>query len=178
MRIDFSVDSAKADALLRGVEQAGLELRPVMLQIGEYLTDATKQRFQTGVAPDGKRWAPNAMSTILNYLSKFSGNYGKDGRLNAKGANRVMGKRPLIGESRSLSRTINYRTLGNAVEVGSPMEYAPVQQFGAKKGAFGVTRRGSPIPWADIPARPFLGVSREDWIEIENILEDYLVDAA
>lgn len=177
MRVDLQVDSARANALLTRLERAGLNPRPVLLAIGERLAESTTERFQTGRAPDGTRWAPNAMSTLQNYLSRFSGSYNRDGRLSSRGAGRVMGKRPLIGESRSLSTTINYRAAGsNAVEIGSPMEYAAVQQFGAKKGSFGATRRGAPIPWGDIPARPFLGVSNEDWGEIEQIVDDYLAD--
>ena len=58
--------------------------------------------------------------------------------------------------------------------VGSSLEYAAVQQFGARRGEFGRTRRGAPIPWGDIPARPFLGVSRVDRVEILDILAGYL----
>lgn len=177
MRVELEVDSAKATALLSRLERAGLNPRPVLLAIGERLAESTTERFQTGRAPDGARWAPNAMSTLQSYLSRFASSYSKDGSLSSKGVGRVMGKKPLIGESRSLSTTINYRAAGdNAVEIGSPMEYAAVQQFGAKKGSFGTTRRGAPIPWGDIPARPFLGVSNEDWVEIEQMVEDYLAD--
>jgi len=49
-----------------------------------------------------------------------------------------------------------------------------VQQFGAKKGQFGKTRRGAPIPWGNIPARPFLGVSVSDRSDILAILAEHL----
>ena len=61
--------------------------------------------------------------------------------------------------------------------VGSPLIYAGVHQFGAKKGAFGTTSKGSPIPWGDIAARPFLGVSNDDEREIVDIILDHLTDS-
>ncbi len=67
---------------------------------------------------------------------------------------------------------------GRAVEVGSNRIYAAVQQFGQPKGASGRTKRGSPIPWGDIPPRPFLGVSSDDREAIADILSDYLAKAA
>lgn len=182
MKVDIQTDDAQFRATLERLERAGTDLRPVLKQVGEALVDSTRQRFLQGVAPDGTPWAPNAPSTFVNLLGRYKGSFikkdGDDkGRLTKSGANRVMGKRPLIGETRSLSTTINYRVSGKAVEIGSPMEYAAVQQFGARKGAFGTTKRGAPIPWGDIPARPFLGVSAEDEQVIQNLFYDYLQDS-
>jgi phage gpG-like protein len=42
--------------------------------------------------------------------------------------------------------------------VGASKVYAAVHQFGQKKGASGRTRRGAPIPWGDIPPRPYLPI--------------------
>jgi len=56
------------------------------------------------------------------------------------------------------------------------MVYAAVHQFGAAQGAFGNTSRGSPIPWGDIPARPYLGLSDDDRQEIETFVADRLGD--
>lgn len=57
------------------------------------------------------------------------------------------------------------------------MIYAGSQQFGAAKGSFGNTKRGSPIPWGDIPAREFLGLSDEDRHEVSGIVTDYFLAA-
>lgn len=54
------------------------------------------------------------------------------------------------------------------------MEYAAAQQFGMKKGYAGANKRGSPIPWGDIPARPFLGISDHDRGMILDEISDYL----
>ena len=83
-------------------------------------------------------------------------------------------KKPLIGETRRLSTEISYQIAADGVEVGSSMQYAAVQHFGAKKGEFGRTRRGAPIPWGDIPPRPFLGISEVDRAAILDIIADHL----
>jgi|CEGF01.1.fsa_nt_gi phage virion morphogenesis protein len=56
-------------------------------------------------------------------------------------------------------------------QVGSNKVYAPVMFFGAEKGAIGKNKRGRPIPWGDIPARPFLGLNADDEADILDILE-------
>ena len=58
--------------------------------------------------------------------------------------------------------------------VGSGRVYAGTHQFGAKRGAFGRTAKGGPIPWGDIPARPFLGLSDADANEITALVAGYL----
>ncbi len=175
MRIEYD-DREVVDALRRLQEATG-DLAPALRHIGEMLVDSTKRRFRDGSAPDGTPWATNAESTLLGHLARFRGSYTKSGRLSAKGAGRVMGKRPLIGETRSLSITIGYVVSGHTLEVGSPMEYAGTQQFGAARGAYGKDRHGRPIPWGDIPARPFLGLSDADRAELMEILREHLASA-
>ncbi len=62
-------------------------------------------------------------------------------------------------------------------QVGSNKVYAPVMFFGAEKGAFGKNKRGGPIPWGDIPARPFLGLNADDEADILSILETEILGA-
>lgn len=54
------------------------------------------------------------------------------------------------------------------------MVYAAVMQGGAAQGAFGRTSRGGPIPWGNIPARPFLGLSDSDRAGVLEIIAEYL----
>jgi len=154
--ITIEIDDREIQAALRRLQQQIGDLTPVMQQIGEYLVQSTKDRFARGEAPDGTPWAPNSPVTLA----------------------RKKGNRPLIGESGRLSNEIYPRAGRDFVEVGSAPEYAAVQQSGARKGQFGKTRRGAPIPWGDIPARPFLGLSDDDRREILDILADALREAA
>jgi phage virion morphogenesis protein len=155
-------------------------MTPAMKAIGERLAETTKRRFETSTAPDGSRWAPNSRVTY-EMLARSRGKFRKkDGKLSGGkgGAGLLATKKPLIGESKALSTTIDYRVDATGVTIFSPMEYAAVQQFGAVAGALGRNKRGSPIPWGNIPARPFLGVSAQDKVEVLEILQEALLGAA
>lgn len=168
--IKVEIDDRQVRDALERLQRAGADLKPAMQEIGEYLVESTRKRFQHGVAPDGTPWAPNRESTYLGYLDKFGGSYGKDGRLSRKGAGRAAGKKPLIGETRQLSTKIFPRATAHSVEVGSPLEYAATHQFGARARSFS----GGKTPWGDIPARPFLGLSEADRAAVLDILADHL----
>jgi len=73
-----------------------------------------------------------------------------------------------------LRNSIAYSTGPNHVLIGTNVIYGPTQHFGARKGQFGKTARGAPIPYGDIPARPFLGISRDDKDHILELIHAYL----
>lgn len=166
-------DRAVLDALTR-LQSRMSDLSPLMHNIGEHLTETTKRRFDTATAPDGTRWEPNTQTTILNYLGRFSTSYSKKtGKISSKGATRAINKKPLTGRTgggASLMATIKYNAGRDFVEIGSPKEYAAMQQFGGKKSKF-------PNLWGDIPARPFLGISDQDQKSILDIISGYLNDS-
>ena len=151
---------------LHGFIERAMNMRPVLLEIGEDMAESTKQRFATATAPDGTAWAPNSALTLERYSSNFARK--KDGEFTKRSAAKLASKKPGTGETRALSTTINYQVQSDeAVAIGSPMIYAGTFHYGAKSGEFGfgfyVTREGSfPLPWGDIPARPFLGASADD----------------
>lgn len=169
--ITIRLDTLRVSEVLTRLAAGARNPAPLYKAIGEDLVQSTRERFATSTAPDGSRWAPNTQATFLAHLARFSGTARKDGRLSAKGSGVVMGKKPLVGESHQLATQIYYNITAGGLEVGSPMEYAAMQQFGGKKAEF-------PHLWGDIPARPFLGLSRqdEDTIEVEALayLEDLL----
>jgi phage virion morphogenesis protein len=145
-------------------------LRPAFAEIGEDLVDSTKRRFSAATSPDGKAWAANSPVTIARYLGVYSSSFKKDGSLSKAGTARSASKKPLTGETKALQTTINYQLIGETgVNVGSPMVYAAMQQFGGTKSQF-------PHLWGDIPARPFLGISTADKQNILDIIGSYLVD--
>jgi phage virion morphogenesis protein len=155
-------DDEITGALLR-LSAALSDMTPVMQEIGEIMVDSTKQRFPQGIAPDGSRWAPKSQTTLNRYGARTS--------------NRI-DIRPLFGPSGALSSQIFYEAASDSVTWGSPMVYAAVQQFGAAQGAFGRTSRNGPIPWGNIPARPFLGVSAEDQTNILDAITEALTRSA
>lgn len=83
-------------------------------------------------------------------------------------------KDKILTEEGRLRRLLSIQAGKDYVEVGSTRIYAGTHQFGARRGAYGATRRGAPIPWGDIPARPFLGVSDGDKKTILEIIQKHL----
>ncbi|OHD27421.1 MAG: hypothetical protein A2Y38_05595 [Spirochaetes bacterium GWB1_59_5] len=116
--------------------------------IGEKVVDFTKARFEQSVDPYGTPWAQNSDTTLRAALHGSGKNFTKKGALSKLGAAVLAGKKPLIGESKSLSTQFSYRVLDDSVEISSPMAYAAMQNFGGSKAEF-------PSLWGDIPARPF-----------------------
>lgn len=169
--IEVEIDIKQVALALDRLSSASANPRPALLAIGESLLESTKKRFETSTAPDGTKWKPNAAATYLGIVRGLGkSNFGKSGRLNKRGAERVSGKKPLIGASHSLSQQISYSVDAEGLHLGSPMEYAAMQQFGGTKSKF-------PHLWGDIPARPFLGVSDSDEQMIWDTVSDYLKNA-
>ena len=122
-------------------------MKPILQQIGEGIMERTKLRFSTSLGPDGRRWQANARSTIEAFIAKRRG-FGKRG-INKKGQALAMSKKPLIGESRDLSRQFYVYSDQLGVTVGNSMIYSAIHQFGGQAG------RGKKT---NIPARPFLPI--------------------
>lgn len=145
-------DISQAETFLKEVASRVTDMTPVMDAIGEVLVASTKRRFQEGVGPDGSAWAPNSPTTLARKRST----------------------KPLWGETLQLKEEVSAQPRPDGVSWGSNLIYAAVQQMGAGKGVFGSMANGSPIPWGNIPARPFLGVSEEDTQAIIVSIEGFL----
>lgn len=144
--IEYKIKADEVIMALSILIDKGVRLNPALAEIGKALIESTKKRFDSGIAPDGSRWAKNSPVTI----------------------DRKGHSKPLIGETGLLQDQINYFVASDGSEliISSPLEYAAMQQFGGSKSEFGHL-------WGDIPARPFLGISAEDEAEMIKILEDY-----
>lgn len=151
--------------------------------IGEKMLEFTRARFEQSADPYGVPWEPNSDTTLRAALHRSGKNFTKKGGLSKRGADMLAGKKPLIGESRSLSTQFHPTVIGdNLVTVSSSMIYAATQQFGAKQGEFGRDKCNHPIPWGDIPARPFFpntaqGLPDELQQDITNVLRDAIQKA-
>jgi phage virion morphogenesis protein len=138
-------------ALTRAAAQLG-NMTPLFEDIGEILVVSTKQRFGKGEAPDGSKWKAKSQTTLNAY--------------GARKSNRI-DTRPLFGPSGILSSQIFSDAGADQVEIGSNRVYAAMMHHGGTKAEF-------PHLWGDIPARPFLGVSPEDEVNITGQIADYL----
>ncbi len=127
----------------------------LMGSLGLEIEEQTKDRFvHTRTAPDGSPWKEISEVT-RQYLKN-----GEGSTLYREG-----------GLFRSIERQVESEW---SVIVGAASEYAATHQFGAKQGEFGRSKNNGPIPWGDIPARPYLGLSPDDIDELEDMAEDWL----
>lgn len=130
---------------LQELQRRTQNLRPLLLEIGEDITESTKQRFVTTTDPDGNQWVKNSQVTL----------------------DRKSGSRPLTNEGH-LAASIHYSVGNNSVEIGSNLDQAAMMQFGGTKAEFSHL-------WGDIPARPYLGLSVDDEQTVLDLIKDYLL---
>jgi len=153
MNITLELDQTEARAAIQRLIRLGTDLTPLMQDIGEHLLNTTRERFREEQAPDGTPWAPLSNTTRQR---------------KTRNRNKILTEEGLLGSQ------IVYRATASSLEIGSNRVYAATHQFGATQGQYGSTSRGAPIPWGNIPARPFLGISPEDETSIRNIVNDHL----
>jgi len=169
--VEIKLDFAQVQNALRNLQAAAGNLTPAFKVIGHALKESTQHRFETTTGPDGEKWEDNSNATISNYVHSVGGTKSKDGKLlSKKGEKRWDNKKPLSGKSGELMDSINFNASDHTLILGSPMEYAAMQQFGGTKAEF-------PHLWGDIPARPFLGLSNADEAEILKIIEQHIDNA-
>jgi phage virion morphogenesis protein len=177
----IEVEDSALRAWLTRLAQEAKDLRPALDEIGAALRTSTFERFRASKEPSGESWRPLSPVTLA---------------LRRKG--RGSGGARILWNSGRLANSISYRVGDRYVEVGTNTVYARTQHFGARKGAFGRysqvgrvrkyglgtfkgsagTQKGFPIPWGDIPPRPFLGISSDDRREIIDILRARLAQTA
>ena len=164
-------DDAVSTSLAR-VAEAMSDLSPLMNEIALTLADQTDERFRTGTDPDGNPWRPRSPVTLAAYARRGD----------------KPGPRPLLGASLQLSRTIHSQAGSDYAEIGSSRVQAAVMQFGAAQGEFGARMgRTKPsekrprsrdyfvhLPWGDIPARPFIGLSEGNRADLLAEIDEWL----
>lgn len=171
------VDDAEVQARLEAMAQANTS--DLMPRLGQYLQDATQDRFRTQRKPDGEKW------------EELNPRYAQRKKYNK---NKVL---TLNGYLRS---GIRYQVTGDSsVEVGTNTKYAAIHQFGgtitqnpqsrtvryrsvagrvlfAGKNDTGATERRvtRSAYQVNMPARPFLGISAIDETKIKDTVQDWI----
>lgn len=154
-----SPDFPRFDAIVGQLQRRGEDLSPLMDIIGQALESSTIERFDEERAPDGSRWTPSLRA-------------------------RLEGGKTLTKSAR-LKQSITHRSTSDSAEVGTNLIYAGTHQEGAtirgKGGKLSFRLPGGlgfrSVEQVIIPARPFLGVSADDELEIIAQGEDYLAEA-
>ena len=167
VRIIARLDDEAFQASIRELHRRVRNLRPLLQEIGEEMVEATKERFRTQRDPQGRPWRPLSPKT-RKYKRK---NQDKILTLDAR-----------------LRNSIVYQVRGNAVAWGSSLVYAAAHQLGvdqmvhvrAHVRRLGRGRRQRIVQVRShtrhmrLPARPFLGVSDEDFRTIERLVRKHL----
>lgn len=150
--IVINIDDREARASLDRLRAKLADPTPLFREIGDELLISLRDRYDRAVDSEDHPWAPLSPVTI--------------GR-KRKNKNKIL---VLDG----LLRRLHYQADNNGVRIGTERIYGAVQQFGARQGDFGRTRRGAPIPWGDIPAREYIGLSETDRGDILDIIDEWL----
>lgn len=151
--LDVTLDTSQVGKALDDLAERLGDLTTPLNDIGEYLQISTDERFRQKVAPDGSPWAP--LSPVTLARKKGPG---------------------ILREKGTLQDTLRKQVTSTELAFGTDRPYGAVHQFGQKKGASGKTGKGRPIPWGDIPAREYLGLSTDDETEVLFIIRQYLAE--
>ena len=182
--VTITIDDAEINAMLARVEKAGADTQPLMEEIAGAMLLSTQARFETQTGPDGTPWQRLSPRTAAR-------------RLNRKGIRR--GFDNILRVSNRLYDSIVGEASATQAAVGSNVTYAAAHQFGAeiekperaatviheirgrrgeeRLGRFAKRNRKRAIErnvtigahTITIPARPYLGFSKEDREEIAAI---------
>lgn len=153
IRVD--VQASETAKLLAELQKRTGNIKPAMEGIGQILVSNTQQRFVDQEDPDNHEW---------DKLSDFTLARRRKGGAGAQ----------ILRDTGRLASSINYKVVGGSVELGTNVVYAGTHQFGAKKGSYGKTKKGRPIPWGDVPARPFFGYNDADQEDVLELLQRYI----
>ena len=163
--INIRVNNSEVIASLRQLSQRTDDLSPALEDVAMDLTERIRQLFKPGESPYGDKWAP--LSAVTQ----------------AKNKGRRSGGQPLLDTGR-LRNSISGVDLGpRSVTIrATNVQYAATHQFGAKQGAFGGrSKRNGPIPWGNVPARPYMpirggaAILPQPWAEAaSDIIQEYV----
>jgi len=182
VNLEIKAKDQRVYNLLQRIQRKFGNFKPGLEIIGETVQASISRNFEKGGRPGWKELSP-VTKKIRKKKRKWPGWI-----LVVSGALKSISDR--IGKDR--------------VTLSANKKYAALQQFGAKKGSFGeieanikahirkITRAfgrpGKPrkvsvrahtrkmkLPWGDIPARPFMMVQDEDWDEIRESLNDFIL---
>ena len=156
--IEITIDTHNLDRELQRLTNAVSDMTPAMTSIGEQIASLIDETFVNQTDPYGNPWA--ALSSVTIGRRRQGGRGAK-----------------ILQDTGHLKNSITSNPSRTEVEIGLTEKYAATHQFGASKGQYGRTVRNAPIPWGNIPARPFLpeGNLPPTWEQdIVNIIERHL----
>ena len=155
----INLDTSELERVLHNAANHLTHTAPLMEDISRALLSETMMNFQFGGRP---AWAGLSPLTI---------------------ARRRGGAGAILQDTGELKRSIKATHSNDTATIGSNLKYAPTHQFGAKQGEFGRSDRNTPLPWGDIPARPFIpmdkngDISYDGFLAVREVVNRYLASA-
>jgi len=143
--IEIKIDNAEVTSKLLELAHKTENLRPLMKNIAGIFASSTEDNFKNEGRPD--KWTDLAESTKKQRKKK----------------RKWPGQ--ILQVSSQLVTSINTQYDDDSATIGSNKSYAAIHQLGGQAG-----RNKS----AEIPARPYLKLTDEDFDEILNAAENYL----
>jgi phage virion morphogenesis protein len=137
--ISIRINDADTRASLERLIQRLYDTEQPMREIGAVIDTQVQLGFRAGKDPEGRPWAPLSPVTI---------------------ARRSHGGTKPLRDTGRLQNSFSTQINRDSVEYGTNVEYASTHQGGARKGSFGTSQGGRPIPWGDIPQRAILPADR------------------
>jgi phage virion morphogenesis protein len=150
MRASITVDDGEIRGALQGVIALGRDASPLMRKIAALGAAATRARFRAGRGPDGEKWEPSE-------------------RVWKEGGRTLVDSGHLRDSiSRRFSRAhAEFHQFGGRILP----KRGKALKFRTPGGGFAVVRQ------VRLPARPFLGISKEDKANILDIIESHIAQA-
>lgn len=177
---------------LAGLGARALDLRPAMDEIGAMLMTSTDLRFERQVDPDGTPWTPNAPSTakrkaklgrelVLQMSGRLRGSITRQAESNSVtvGANLVYAGIHQRGGTIDRAASVRqiYRKFVETKGKGGAVHRELLPGFVKKKQSNFETSHDVGAHSITIPARPFLGINRQDREGAVEILQRFIADA-
>lgn len=163
--IRISGSAAGISASLQRIAALGRNPQPVLEALGRSVVLNTRHRMERGVDPNGDPWVP------LNPIYALT----KEGPGILRGPQ---------WSSSGLYRSITSIAQGRTLIWGSNKVYAAIHQFGGiiqpKNGrqlSFEMGGHLFHVDSVEIPARPYLGFTDEDRVDLTEELEAFIVRA-
>ncbi len=145
---NIEIDDVEVQRMLDRLLRVG-DAKPMWTEIGSALEDSTRKRFVTETDPDGNQWADLSPTTLARKRTTRK-----------------------LYESGDLMQSIRFEAGSDFVEIiAGPTEYALTHQLGRADNKF-FGKADAPIP-----ARPFIGLSKEDKQEIDDAIFSFLESA-
>lgn len=143
--IEIKIDNKAVNEKLLELAKRGENLRPLMKNIAGIFASSTEENFKEEGRPN--KW------TELSEITK---------------ENRIKKKKwpgQILQVEGQLAASVNTQYDDNSAVIGSNKDYAAIHQLGGKAG------RNKKV---EIPARPYLKLTDDDYDEILNSIENHL----